>query len=964
MSHSTPSQLSSGRTKLDFPTPRSRNAPKTFTGRYDEIDPFLKEFEALSSAYNLSNDDRFDLITRYVKRPVREIIEGLEEYAKKDWSSFADTLRKLFDHVKTEKRFKEKDLLKFISKTRNGHIRSLYDFHKYQRKFARIGGWLRQKGKVTDGEYRKYFWKGIPRITKKKLEERMLQEDPKLSRSTPFPTAKIIAAADHVFDISRFYDEDSDDSSDTSGDESDSESSDDDDNSSDDTDSTSEEDDHKSKRDKKKGKEKTFQAPSKVKRRSRNMPEPTLPSSSNQPSPSSQQNADEVADLIDKLQRMNLNDPSYASLYFRIVSKAPHAASLLTLPPKRPSDSFARANASRTSPSQPSNNGSYECYFCGEKGHSVRHCQQANTMIQAGTIVRTPEGRVTWPDGSNILRSGSETILTGINRELAFRNRVNAERPPTTNLIYDFRYYQETDDDDSGEQDSIGKVYATEVYPVARQGEERRDERRKKVKFDGVYPPPLDRSHRNDGDEAKENKAPKKATPSKLPRTSTQAPLPTPAPATVPERVPTQVPIQPSNPTHIPAPLPYPLKPTRPPPVPTAVPPQAPYVPAPVPVQVPYVPLSMPPQVPNQVPVQTPAIPGPPTYPYDATVLPFDPEDDDQIMEDISDLEDPDVIQLPMPQQYVAPKVPRPRKIAPKPPTVPARAARPLKPAMKPAVPRPIRALPKILPRPPIASTIPASAKLQSQCYKEFNSDQFFQKICDTPITITLSEALGSSPFMSKRMREYLQLTRVSQTNNVGEVNSIGKAASFHPHDARLISIRMNFDNNHTVDTLIDCGSELDIINKNTCIKSQIPIDTSLHTYMRDAGLHDTLMEGRCHNVNLTAGNLVTTTDLWVGGRVPFSLLLGRPWQRRNRISIDERETGTWLCRRDPSDKKIWETCVVPARHAEEFFNSFQSHFFGQDHHSPDTLLAQMTVNPQVMEEVEESETESDDHIT
>jgi hypothetical protein len=72
-------------------------------------------------------------------------------------------------------------------------------------------------------------------------------------------------------------------------------------------------------------------------------------------------------------------------------------------------------------------------------------------MIQAGMIVRTPEGRVTWPDGSNILHSGSETILTGINRELAFRSRANAERPPTTNLIYDFRYYQETDDDDSGE---------------------------------------------------------------------------------------------------------------------------------------------------------------------------------------------------------------------------------------------------------------------------------------------------------------------------------------------------------------------------------------------------------------------------------------------------------------------------------------------------------------------------------
>jgi hypothetical protein len=40
------------------------------------------------------------------------------------------------------------------------------------------------------------------------------------------------------------------------------------------------------------------------------------------------------------------------------------------------------------------------------------------------------------------------------------------------NLIYDFCHYQELDDDDSGEQDCVGKVYATEVYPVARQEEE------------------------------------------------------------------------------------------------------------------------------------------------------------------------------------------------------------------------------------------------------------------------------------------------------------------------------------------------------------------------------------------------------------------------------------------------------------------------------------------------------------
>ena len=913
----------STRTKLDFPTPRSRNAPKTFTGRYDEVGSFIKEFEVLADAYNLSNDDRFELVTRYVKRSIREIIEGLEEYHKKDWKKFADNLRKLFDHDRTEKRFKEKDLQKFISKTRNGRITRLYDFHKYQRKFTRIGGWLHQKNKISDVEYRKYFWKGLPKSTRRKLEERMLQEDPKLSRSTPFLIDTIISAAEHVYDVSRFYDDDSDSSDSSSSEDSDTDvdaqSTEEDENAeSKDEDASSDEDDDRRRANgvsKRKGKKK--RSGTEVKKRDRHqlggVSSPTTPPSSS----STHVNPDEVADLIDKLGRLNLNDPSYAALYFRIISKAPNTASFLTKPRPRTFEAGPRTNASTASGNQPFNNGPLECFFCGEQGHGIRRCTQADAMIQAGTIMRSQDGRLMWPDGSNILRSGAESLLSSINRELAFRSRVNVERPPTTNLIYDFRYQHDDDNDsDSDEEDYSGKVYATEVYPVARPRQEHRAGRLKKVKFDGVYPPPLDRSHKKEDDGATEDYPIKKASTPKLPRTNTPAPKPTPEPA--------QLPVP--EPVHLYDPIP---------------------AMAPSSIRSPQVsPPTVSAQHPMQVPVPVPSM-GPSVVPHDPALLPFDPNDDDQIMEDVSD--------NPTTQPPTSKATPKPRMTTKKPSGTNAK------------LPKPIRTIPKILPKPSILT--PTAGKLQSQCFKEFDADQFFKKICNTPITITVGEALGSSPTMAKRMREYLQLTRVPQANNLSELttnnpsditltNSISRSANYHPNDARLISIRMNFDNDVTVDTLIDCGSELDIINKHTCIKSQIPIDASLTTYMRDAGLHDTLMEGRCHNVNLTAGNLVTTTDLWVGKKVPFSLLLGRPWQRRNRISIDERETGTWLCRRDPSDRKIWETCVVPAKHAEEFFNSFQSHFFGKNHHSPDTFLAQMTKDPYLSGEMD---TEDDD---
>ena len=159
-----------------------------------------------------------------------------------------------------------------------------------------------------------------------------------------------------------------------------------------------------------------------------------------------------------------------------------------------------------------------------------------------------------------------------------------------------------------------------------------------------------------------------------------------------------------------------------------------------------------------------------------------------------------------------------------------------------------------------------------SKAVKEFNTDQFFQKLCGTPVTISLAEILGSSPMIAKKMQDYMWITQ--NVNSVGQTNSLGRTAAFDPHNAQLIQIQMTFDNNRTVTTFIDCGLELDLINKQTCIKSQMPIDTSASTYMQDAGQHHTRLDGKCMGIRLSAGNLVTVTDLWVGN-LPFPVLLG-----------------------------------------------------------------------------------------
>jgi len=59
----------------------------------------------------------------------------------------------------------------------------------------------------------------------------------------------------------------------------------------------------------------------------------------------------------------------------------------------------------------------------------------------------------------------------------------------------------------------------------------------------------------------------------------------------------------------------------------------------------------------------------------------------------------------------------------------------------------------------------------------------------------------------------------------------------------------MSFTNGHTEEALIDPGSEMDIMNQATWIKSQAPMTYTTRTAMRDAGDHLTSLDGRCDDL-------------------------------------------------------------------------------------------------------------------
>lgn len=81
------------------------------------------------------------------------------------------------------------------------------------------------------------------------------------------------------------------------------------------------------------------------------------------------------------------------------------------------------------------------------------------------------------------------------------------------------------------------------------------------------------------------------------------------------------------------------------------------------------------------------------------------------------------------------------------------------------------------------------------------------------------------------------------------------------------------------------------------------PIDNDVSISMKDANGEGKL-KGIIENVPLDFGSVQTRANFYVGDQAPFDMLLGRPWQRGNRVSIDEDDDGTYLVSQQQKQKK------------------------------------------------------------
>ncbi|KAG7085712.1 hypothetical protein E1B28_003256 [Marasmius oreades] len=180
-------------------------------------------------------------------------------------------------------------------------------------------------------------------------------------------------------------------------------------------------------------------------------------------------------------------------------------------------------------------------------------------------------------------------------------------------------------------------------------------------------------------------------------------------------------------------------------------------------------------------------------------------------------------------------------------------------------------------------------------------------QILGTTIQMPLGEILGASKELSTVFHELTKVKVPKATKSSKTVlaqTNVPHTNAYFTHNAQLIEILLEFEGNY-IRAIIDTGSMINVISSKTYEAAiRLPIDLGRQTVMHDANGGEGVLRGAIDGLKLLCGSVETVGFFYVGESVPFEMLLGRPWLRENAVSIDERRNGTYLVFKD---KETWD---------------------------------------------------------
>nr|GAT45175.1 predicted protein [Mycena chlorophos] len=892
------------RTSLDMPIPGSKEAPKTFKGKYYEADRFVRHMDSLFTKNRVSDErERCNFVLDYCSTNVQNVIRTMEYFRTPRWIGLRREILTMFDAERTQHKYQPSDVVKHAKETTKQPITNMSQWRRYNVKYNIVAGGLLAQKRLSEEHFQVYFWFGIPRDLRATLEARILHGRSLLDNSQ-YTVREINLAAEWCFrrtraetmliDAAEFgFDGFADDE---------------------DSDSSSSDSDTDSDRDRRRSKRKKKSRSSSKSRKSRESSKPKSTSgSASKGKAKFEGNEDEIAGMIKQLNGIKLDDPDYAPTYFKVLSmdssgiartcvKAPAEGQQSTLqrqnyprrtsypqttPVGRPAESStAHTSTISSAPTAPSAAATYpnsipisdqECFGCKKAGHPIDHCDAVNELIQRGLLARNPESRrIQWASGAPLRRLQGESIVEAV-------ERVTSKQQPSAGVMLTFvepilgtqtavenfyqsqarvREIQSESSDWESEHDRVyfdkatpDSDYDNTVYlsvPRTVQFQDRdhtvyeaertipSTRQARQSTFKDVYPPPRERA-------AAKVSSPPIAPAQRMTHPNTRG--------SAIQKNETAKPA--STGSSGPAPQ---AKPAQPPP-------------AKAPVRPPTPPLKSATRKIRPDPVDV----IPDVAPFDARV----PRSE-------RDTEMPDAAPI---RGHTAP--------LPRDPQDPAQRSAPTE-HTKPEnhAPRggPIR---------------------QSAISQSVNRSEVTNRVLDTKLEVSLRELMEVSKDVRTELTDLIRPRNPKSKAVLMSASTLPRAVwsmDWPRTDGILIKVEM-LAGDLPIVAIIDTGSQLNVVRGEIARqKIRRVVDMTCIIKMNDANGGSGQLRGLIRGAELECGGLRTRADLWVSEKAPFDLLLGRPWQRENKVSIDERREGTYLVFKDGiSEQPRFEMLAAPA---------------------------------------------------
>ena len=229
---------------------------------------------------------------------------------------------------------------------------------------------------------------------------------------------------------------------------------------------------------------------------------------------------------------------------------------------------------------------------------------------------------------------------------------------------------------------------------------------------------------------------------------------------------------------------------------------------------------------------------------------------------------------------------------------------------------------PAVVPTPiPPSTTVPVPKyRLASSLQDQVSFDTVGEKLMDTPVSLTMKEVCAISPdlgnWLSDRTRKRRKPIEATFTSNTTATPILYAAASG--------KVKATLDGTYKLDSLLDDGSEVNLMSLHAFQQMNLPIDTEIDWKINGydgepANMKDKGVIGVCHNVKVDIGGVEIPTHIFVVAKSKNDLLLGRPWAKAARAQLTNEDNGTYTVRIKSLDgRRVVKFIAVKAGHERD----------------------------------------------